>query len=478
MTAQANLPAERRESAPIDIIKRTVASKADEFKAVLPAHISVEKFQRTIATAALANPKLFECDRKSLLMAAMKAAQDGLLPDGREAALVPFKNRVKLDNGQFGDRWEVQYLPMVYGLRKKVLQSGEVISIETGVVYKAEIEAGHFIHEIGMDPPIRYRPKLDLTAEETADDQIIVAFSIARLKDSSGGEPYWSVKVLRRFEIDKIRQMSQTGAVGRTVKFGKDQGKVIPPKGPWVDWFPAMAEKTALRQHTKALPMSGDLLDTLMRDDEEERRAEGAARLLETEPEQTFRLPTNEELAEQGSGDEIIDQETGEVIQRDSRGMTEVDEDAARRLDAGESANNGAPPEDAPETDPRGKDSYPQADFIGDTKPARATRNQTWFNPVDGKLKYAHDKGDHGIKWYMQPQEAATPAPAPAPEPDPRQPIGPSEGRIIVDRIADAADLDALAELQEHFNEAKSRLTDPDIAAIREAFASRRNELA
>jgi recombination protein RecT len=340
MNAQTNLPATQRELSPIEALKGTIAKKADEFKAVLPAHISIEKFQRTIATAALQNPKLLECDRKSLLMAAMKAGQDGLLPDGREAALVPFKVNRKID-GEWQTWWEVQYLPMAWGLRKKVLQSGEVISLETGVIYRAEVEGGHFIYEVGMDPPMRYRPKLDLTLEETADSEIVASYSIARLKNVNGGDPYWSVEVLRRFEIDKIRQMSQTGAVGRVDPRTK---RPIEPKGPWVDWLPAMAEKSALRQHTKVLPQSGDLLDSISRDDEEEARAAGAARMLAVQPEPAVALPTPSEL--QGE-EEPHNPETGEV-ETDNRGMTEVDETTARELDAQAGAaeeGEGAEPE-------------------------------------------------------------------------------------------------------------------------------------
>lgn len=339
MNAPANVPA-RRELAPIDRIKSDLTKKADEFKMVLPSHITVDKFQRVVATAALSNPSLLGCERASLLLACMKLAQDGLLPDGREAALVPFKNRVKGDDGNFHDEWQVQAMPMAWGLRKKILQSGEVISLETGLVYRAEVESGNFLYEIGIDPPIRHRPKLDMTDEEMSDDNIVAAYSIARLKNANG-DPYWSVEVMRRSEINKVRQTSQTGAIGRTVKYGVDKGKPIEPKGPWVDWFGEMARKTVLRRHSKVLPMSGDILDTLERDDAEEARAQGAARLLEAEVDAPLRLPSNEELDGQSgadSGAEQIDPETGEItdLPRDPQtGMTEVSEEQARALDSG-----------------------------------------------------------------------------------------------------------------------------------------------
>lgn len=324
MNAPVNVPAERRELAPIDVLKNTVARKANDFKMVLPSHISVDKFQRTIATAALSNRQLLDCDRTSLLIAAMKLAQDGLLPDGREAALVPFKVWNK-DTRQ--TTWQVQAMPMAWGLRKKILQSGEVISLETGLVYLAELESGHFIYEIGMDPPIRHRPMLTISPEQTADECIVAAYSIARLKNPNGGDPYWSVEVMRRSEIDKVRQASQTGALGRTTR----DGKPIPPKGPWVDWYGEMARKTVLRRHSKVLPMSGDIFETFDRDREEEIAADSAAGFLAHEPDAPITLPRGEDLDTQVG--ETVDHETGEVTQTDSRGLTEVDEATARQLD-------------------------------------------------------------------------------------------------------------------------------------------------
>jgi recombinational DNA repair protein RecT len=78
---------------------------------------------------------------------------------------------------------------------------------------------------------------------------------------------------MRRFEIDKVRQMSQTGAVGRVAKYDMGdikKGQIVPPKGPWVDWFAEMAKKTVMRRHSKTLPMSGDVLMSLGSEDEHE----------------------------------------------------------------------------------------------------------------------------------------------------------------------------------------------------------------
>ncbi|TGQ26791.1 recombinase RecT, partial [Mesorhizobium sp. M4B.F.Ca.ET.214.01.1.1] len=72
----------------IDVVRSQFANMNDQFKAALPAHIPVERFARVVMTAIQNKPELLSAPRKDLFNAAMKAAQDGLLPDGREGALV------------------------------------------------------------------------------------------------------------------------------------------------------------------------------------------------------------------------------------------------------------------------------------------------------------------------------------------------------------------------------------------------------
>jgi recombination protein RecT len=244
-----------RSPTPVAVLAAELEKGAREFKKALPAHITPDKLQRTILTAVQNNPKLLQADRRSLLNSAMKAAQDGLLPDGREAAFVEFRVNEKVD-GQWESRQMIQYMPMVYGLRKKIVQSGEITSLEVNIVYAAEVAKGAFLYEIGLEPPLRHRPSLDLTESETSDDQIVAAYSIATFKDGTK-----SFELMRRFEIDKVREASNTGATR------DKKGQARESKGPWKDWFPEMAKKTVMRRHSKSLPMSGDILDVEVRDD-------------------------------------------------------------------------------------------------------------------------------------------------------------------------------------------------------------------
>lgn len=244
---------------PLVALRHDLGRRADEFKAALPSHISFERFQRVMVTAVQNDPDLLTADRRSLINALMKCAQDGLLPDKREAAMVLFRRNFQ-DNGQWKHVMEVQYIPMVYGLKKKILQSGEVIDLQSGVVYAAEVRRGMFMYEIGVTPPLRHTPDLALTEEETQDDQIVGAYSIATLKDGTK-----SYEFMRRFEIDKVQNTSQTGAMR------DKKGKPRTPTGPWKDWYPEQCKKTVVRRHSKSLPMSTDLAPAYATLDHEER---------------------------------------------------------------------------------------------------------------------------------------------------------------------------------------------------------------
>lgn len=323
------------------VLRQQLDKRADDFKSALPAHITPEKFQRTILTAVQSNPDLLRADRGSLITSAMKAAQDGLLPDGREAAIVTFNTRKKID-GQWESVTLAQYMPMAFGLRKKILQSGEISALETNVVYRREVEEGAFIFEAGTEATLRHRPMLDLADDDLADENIVAAYSVAIMKDGSK-----SFEVMRRAEINKVRQASQTGAVGKTTR----DGKAITPKGPWVDWFGEMARKTVMRRHSKTLPMSGDLLDVEATD--EVLLARSAMRTLgadtgESEP--AAIPPTRTETAAL-----VHDPDTGEIV--DDQTLADLDRQGLREMDGGDLFREGR---DDPEMDEAHTDVTPE----------------------------------------------------------------------------------------------------------------------
>lgn len=221
---------------PLVKLNEQLEARLPQFQAALPAHIPVERFKRVLLTAIQMNAKLLTADRPSLFTSAMKAAHDGLLPDGREGALVIYNTKIKINGA---DKWvdSVQWMPMIAGIRKKVRNSKEIAIWDAKIVY----EKDEFYWEEGLEPILRHKPFLDGDP-----GQVRAAYSIARLKT---GEV--SIEVMPRWQIDRVRMLSRS----------KD-------KGPWVDHFAEMAKKTVARRHSKVLPMSTDLDDLIRRDDD------------------------------------------------------------------------------------------------------------------------------------------------------------------------------------------------------------------
>lgn len=186
-----------------------------QLKSVLPENVPVTRFVRAAVTAISENPDLVTVDRDSLFLSLVKCAQDGLLPDGREAALIPFNDRKR---GRIAT-----YIPMIGGFRKIAGEHGW--SIETAVVHENDV----FEFERGSEPRVVHRqPKLG--AER---GPMIGAYAIGRHRSMPT-----QIVVLDAGEVEKIK------ATSKALNFG-----------PWKDWEPQMWEKTAGRKLFKQLPL-------------------------------------------------------------------------------------------------------------------------------------------------------------------------------------------------------------------------------
>jgi recombination protein RecT len=224
---------------PSEQLRVQLRSMTPEFASALPDHIKPEKFQRVVMTVVQQTPDLLAADRRSLLGACMKCAADGLIPDGREAALVIF-NTNTAGKGQPA-KWEkrVQYMPMLAGILKRARNSGEIAGIVVNVVY----EKDDFVQRPDdFERPIEHRPpKLGVSRGAP-----IGAYALAKLKDGTVMH-----EVMDRDEIEKIRAVSRS----------KDSG-------PWAQWWDQMARKSVFRRLSKYLPMDADPEDLMRRDDE------------------------------------------------------------------------------------------------------------------------------------------------------------------------------------------------------------------
>jgi len=210
---------------PVEQIRAQLVAMTPEFKNALPSHIKPEKFQRVVMTVVQQNPGLLNADRRTLFASCIKCAADGLIPDGREAALVMFGSTV-------------QYMPMLAGIQKRVRNSGEIASIQAHVIY----ENDRFVIRRGLAETIEHDPLFPGDRGKP-----IGAYAIAKFKDQS--DPVFEVMDIAA--IERVRKVSRSGN-----------------KGPWVDWWDEMARKTVFRRLAKWLPMDAEVDDLLTRDDE------------------------------------------------------------------------------------------------------------------------------------------------------------------------------------------------------------------
>lgn len=210
--------------APIDEVRATLLRLTPEFKMALPPQVTPEKFIRVTLTALRANPDLLS-NRQSLYSAAMKCAQDGLLPDGRQAAFVKFGG-------------DVVYMPMISGILQKIRNSGELAMITAQIVYSND----------------KFRYWIDSDGEHIEHEPLIFGergalngvYAFAKTKD---GASY--IDVMTKDEIEKVRNVSRA----------KDSG-------PWKTWFEEMAKKSAIRRLSKRLPMSTDVQNVIEANDD------------------------------------------------------------------------------------------------------------------------------------------------------------------------------------------------------------------
>jgi recombination protein RecT len=210
--APANLPA------PLQIAQQLERMKP-QLGAVLPTHIKVDQFNRVVMTAINLNPQLVAADRRSLFNSCNRCAADGLLPDGREAALVTFGN-------------QVQYMPMVFGIIKKLRNSGEIASITARIVYDGELTEARFrfVIEDGVEK-LQHEPMLTGERGKPA-----LVYATAKFKDGTVQNEVMTVA-----DVEKVRNVSRSKG-----------------NGPWTQWWDEMARKTVIRRLSKYLPLSAE----------------------------------------------------------------------------------------------------------------------------------------------------------------------------------------------------------------------------
>jgi phage RecT family recombinase len=189
------------------------------------------------------NPRLAQCDPKSVFAAVIQGSQLGLEPGLMgQAYLIPYGK-------------ECQLIPGYQGLVDLVRRSGLVRRIEAHVVRDGD----KFTYCTGLATILEHEPVLDGVPGEMR-----LAYAVAEFAD--GG---YHVEVMTRAQIERIRDRSQN--VINAKKFDK--------KTPWDTDTDEMWRKTVLRRICKYLPKSAELATALALD----QAADGGAQQLRVE---------------------------------------------------------------------------------------------------------------------------------------------------------------------------------------------------
>lgn len=214
----------------VSAFRQVLESRKLELEALLPKHVTFDRFRATALEAVRQNPELLKCDARSMLGAVSKAASDGLLPDGRDGVITHYKDK---RTGKLVAAWN----PMANGLRKRARELDGII-VDADVVHAND----HWDFKQGDNPRIVHeRPPLG-----QARGEVIGAYAIFRQGDH----------ILHR-EVMDIREIQLARAQSRA-----------PDSLMWKTFFGEGAKKVVVRRGFKTVQCSEALSQIVARDDE------------------------------------------------------------------------------------------------------------------------------------------------------------------------------------------------------------------
>lgn len=221
---------------------------AAEIARCVPAGVGfdVDRFMRVTETLYCSHEKLWLCDGASMLGAALKCAELGLVPvealGHAHIAATQSKNAAET-----GSEYEAQLIPGYRGLIALAMRSGEVAGISSRIVYEKEIASGNFdLYYEGSQDTLIHRPILTGFKGEPA-----LVYCIVRLK--AGG---FHIETMTADEVNSVR----TTALERS-PWRKDDNA-------WVTHANDMWRKTPVRRAMKYLDVQVEQLHAAIALDE------------------------------------------------------------------------------------------------------------------------------------------------------------------------------------------------------------------
>ena len=226
----------------LQTMKTVIEKYSTQIQQLIPKHVTGERIVNIALTALTRNPKLVECDPRTVLAGIIQASILGLELHSplHHASLVPFWNSKARIN-------EALLMIEYPGLIELVMRGGETSFVESQPVYQNdEIDIVY-----GDNPHLVHRPQI-----RTARGKLIGAYAYAKLKDGSTKFHYMTSE-----DIEKRRAVSKA----------KDAG-------PWVNWEEEQYAKTPLRHLCKQLRKTAETSVAL---DHENRMDMGTSSIVE-----------------------------------------------------------------------------------------------------------------------------------------------------------------------------------------------------
>ncbi|QBC87358.1 recombination protein RecT [Mycobacterium avium] len=227
-------------------LQNKIRQMEQQFQLAMPRGVEAVQLVRDALTCLQSNPKLAECEHKSVLGALMTCAQLGLRPGVSvlgQAYLLPFwdKNLERPNGGKGGFR--AQLVIGYQGYVELAYRSGRIASLHARRVYAND----YFEIEYGAaEDKWVHRPYLDGPRGD-----VKLYYAVGRTVD--GGHRITDPVSVADMQAYRDRHAT-----------AKDRnGKVV---GPWVDHFDAMADKTMIRTLMKLLPKSTEQQQAIAHD--------------------------------------------------------------------------------------------------------------------------------------------------------------------------------------------------------------------
>lgn len=257
-----------------DTLYRWLEDRAGYFERALPAHL--EREAPTFTLCALTHIRrsnaLMRCDKDSLLMALIQAAHFGLLPDGKQCALVPYGN-------------EARFMPMVEGLTDMMYRSGAVASVRRGLIRKNDAWA----IKPSAPPPHDFTFSPDLLADR---GEPIIAYAFCWMRGGGRSE----VLTFTRAEAEAHRDR-----YSKAYKQAESNGR---RNSTWHVEFDKMWQKTPVRMLAKEVSTSPEMRLLLLADDAADSTlSDGPYRpVLPLDPGDWQELPGGPDALDEGPG--------------------------------------------------------------------------------------------------------------------------------------------------------------------------------